>query len=388
MASRVTPDKTLRVLDVAKMAATDPAPIPYVVPGIAIERTLTLIAGREGEGKSLLGMALAAGVALGESVAGMECRQHRVLIVDAENGEYEIHRRVKALGLPSEGVTVVEAEGFHLGRDLAALEALIEQEQPGLVILDSFRSLWPGGDENDSAAVTAVLDPLRNMLRRQGPACILLHHVSRAGNDYRGTSAIGAAIEVGFRLARDPNDCEERDRRLLRCFKSRPAPEPEDCWLRLHAERDQVFIEAAAPFIAEKGEEGSRAPKRAELAPRLLAAATSPIAWPDLARAIDRSPKDGTARRLRDDLLQSGELVKVNGGRLRVPNAVAPHDAAFQGHSEGAVPGASTSREADLAAPTKAEPCRYPSHRPTDYAGDGGRVICGTCHPRIQKASG
>ena len=138
-------------------------------------------------------MALSTGVALGEDIAGFTCKQQKVLIVDAENGEYEIHRRVKSLGLPSRGVTVVEADGFHLGRELGELEALLEREQPGLVILDSFRSLWPGGDENDSCAVAGVLDPLRNLLRRLGPAGILLHHVSRAGNDYRGNSAIGAA---------------------------------------------------------------------------------------------------------------------------------------------------------------------------------------------------
>ncbi|HEX7246269.1 MAG TPA: AAA family ATPase [Solirubrobacterales bacterium] len=314
----------LRVLDVAQMVAAEPPPIPYVIEGIAIERTLTLISGREGEGKSLLGMALTAGVAQGESVAGIECQRTNVLLVDAENGEYEIHRRVKALGLPSAGVTVVEAEDFHLGRNLADLESLIERVQPGLVILDSFRSLWPGGDENDSAAVAAVLDPLRNMLRRQGPAGILLHHVSRAGNDYRGTSAIGASIEVGFRLARHPKDPDRRDRRSLHCFKSRPAPEPEDRWLRLHVEREQVFIEAAESFVGEEGGECSHAPKRTELAPSLIAAAADPTEWPDLARAIGRSPKDGTARRLRDELLKAGELVKLDDGRLRVPGAKTP----------------------------------------------------------------
>ena len=210
----------------------------------------------------------------------------------------------------------------------------------------------------------------------------------RAGNNYRGTSAIGAAIEVGFRLARHPDDHEARDRRFLRCFKSRPAPEPEDRWLRLHVEREQVFIEAAEPFVGEKEREGSHAPKRAELAPRLLAAAASPIAWPGLARAIDRSPKDGTARRLRNDLLKSGELVKLDDGRFVVPSDVAPAEAAFQGHSEGTVPGASTYSGRDPVAPAKTEPCRYPLHRPADYTGDGGQAVCGTCHPRVQKASG
>jgi hypothetical protein len=380
-------DSRLRVLDVGAMVATSPPEIPYVIEGLAIERTLTLISGREGEGKSLLMMALAGGVGLGEDVAGFACAQRRVLVIDAENGEYEIHRRVKTLGLPSEGVTVVEADDFHLGRDLAALEALIEREQPGLVILDSFRSLWPGGEENDSGAVAAVLDPLRNMLRRQGPAGILLHHVSRAGNDYRGTSAIGAAIEMGFRLARHPDDPEARDRRFLRCFKCRPAPEPEDRWLRLHIERGQVFIEETEPFAAEEVEEAPAAPKRAELAPSLLAAAAKPIAWPDLARAIDRSPKDGTARRLRDDLLAAGELVKGMDGLLQVPNGVAPSDSASQSQSEGKVSGARPPIGASEVAPSNTDPCRYPDHRSTDYIGDGGKTICGICHPRTGESS-
>lgn len=343
----------LRVLDVAQMVATDPPPIPYVVQGVAIERTLTLLSGREGEGKSLLAMAIAAGVAHGEPVAGLGCGQRKVLIIDAENGEYEIHRRVKALGLPSQGVTVVEAEGFHLGNDLAELESLIQREQPGLVIFDSFRSLWPGGDENDSAAVSAVLDCLRNMLRRQGPAGILLHHISRAGNDYRGTSAIGASVELGFRLGRDADDPEARERRLLRCFKSRPAPEPEDHWFRFHVEREQVFIEDAEPFGGIGGEVRARAPKRAELAPLLLTAAVRPILWPDLARAIDRDPKDGTARRLRDDLLGKGELVKLGDGRLQVPHEVAPTESAPQGGVPHGVPGAKPPRSALLLAPSE-----------------------------------
>ena len=307
-----------------------------MIEGLAIKGTLTLLSGKEGEGKSLVSMALSTGVALGEDIAGFTCKQQKVLIVDAENGEYEIHRRVKSLGLPSRGVTVVEADGFHLGRELGELEALLEREQPGLVILDSFRSLWPGGDENDSCAVAGVLDPLRNLLRHLGPAGILLHHVSRAGNDYRGNSAISAAIELGFRLSRHPNDPEARDRRYLRCFKCRPAPEPEDRWLRLHIERGQVFIDETDSFVSEEDVEKQLAPARAELAPGLLAAAATPSSWPDLARAIDRSPKDGTARRLRDDLLHAGELVKLEDGRFRVPTtsrvptAVAPLDSAAE----------------------------------------------------------
>lgn len=348
-----TPSEILRILDVGAMVRTAPPEVPWVIEGLAVAGALTLISGKEGEGKSLLTMALAAGVGSGHDIAGFACHQSDVAIIDAENGEYEIHRRVKSLGLPSIGVDVVEADGFHLGRDLDALEAFLVDAKPGLVILDSFRSLWPGGEENDSGAVAAVLDPLRNLLRRLGVAGILLHHVSRAGNDYRGTSAIGAAIELGFRLGRDPDDPEARDRRSLRCFKCRPAPEPEERWLRLHVERGQVFIDEAEPYATSESEEKPAAPAREELCPRLLGAAIEPIAWPDLARAIGRSPKDGTARRLRDDLLEVGELKKLPDGRLQVSMLVTPTETPLESQNGDGCHGAAPPIGEPSVAPTE-----------------------------------
>ena len=188
-------------------------------------------------------------------------------------------------------------------------------------MLDSYRSLWPGGDENDPAAVAAALDPLRNLIRSEGAAAVLLHHLAKnARSSYRGSTAIGAAVELGFKLSRSDDDPEREDRRRLDCFKCRPAPEPARRWVRLHAERGRVFVDRAEPFRAE-GEPERPQPRRAQLAPEMLAAATEPLAWPDLARAVDRDPKDGTARRLRDDLLDAGELRKLDDGRLRCQGA-------------------------------------------------------------------
>ena len=99
----------LRALDVARMVNEEPSPPHWVVEGLVCVGMLTVLNGKEGEGKSLLAQVLSAGVAAGESEAGFSCRRGRVAIVDAENGEHEIHRRVHALGLPSEGIEVFEA---------------------------------------------------------------------------------------------------------------------------------------------------------------------------------------------------------------------------------------------------------------------------------------
>jgi hypothetical protein len=49
---------------------------------------------------------------------------------------------------------------------------------------------------------------------------------------------------------------------------------------------------------------------RSVLAQRIQAACTRPMPWPDLARAVGRDPKDGTARRARDELVSAGILTK------------------------------------------------------------------------------
>ena len=217
-------DGALRRLDVARMVREEPPAVPWVVEGLVVRGMLTVLNGREGEGKSLLTMALAAGVATGQDEAGLVCHLGGAVIVDAENGAYEIHRRVRTLDLPGD-VEVREADGFDLRGNLGELEDVLAAHRPSLLVLDSFRSLWQG-DQNDSREVAAALDPLRNLVRRHDVGTVLLHHSGKGnGAAYRGSSAIGASCELGFKLAREEDD-DERERRYLECWKCRPAPSP------------------------------------------------------------------------------------------------------------------------------------------------------------------
>jgi hypothetical protein len=326
---------TLRVMDVARMVRETPPPVPWRIGGLAIDGNLILLAGREKQGKSMFTQSLAVGVASGETIAGLDCRKGKALIVDAENGQPEIHRRVHALGLSPdavESVTVVEAEGFNLRHDLGELEALLEDHRPNLLILDSFRSLWPGGDENDPAKAAEALEPLRNLVRAQHVAAVLLHHLGKAqGSAYRGTTAIGSTVEGLFTLARESEDPQGKTRRRLHCAGLRPAPEPDDRWIELYAEADRIFIDEAEPFRKAEGEKPD-APVRAGITPVLLAAVSraeesgEPIrTLAGLCEAVNRGPKDRTVRTLRDDLLKAGRLVRGDDNAFRIgPDGVHP----------------------------------------------------------------
>ena len=245
---------TLRVLDVAAMLASSPPPVPWTVDPILARGCTTMLAGREGRGKSLLALALAAAGGRGENVAGMvSVGSLRTLYVDAENGPQEAHRRVHGLSVEPGALVYVEADGFSLRHNFAELSALVEAHAPDLLILDSLRSLAPGLDENDSQQAEAALRPAVRMTQQRAIATLILHHASRASGEYRGSTAIGAAVELGFTLSRIDEDPEADRRRRLSCWKSRPAAEPPVRWLALEpVAGGGIRLSEAAPFVHER----------------------------------------------------------------------------------------------------------------------------------------
>ncbi len=328
--------RKLRLLDVARMAATEPPPVPWVVEGLVIQGCLTLLAGRAGEGKSLLAQALALAAARehGGEVGGLAVERGRVLIVDAENGPDEIHRRVRALGVQQEDasrLTVAEADGFHLARDLDRLEALVAAVKPGLLVLDGFRSLWAEGDENDSSETSQVLGQLRDLTRRHRIGTILIHHSPRRGPTYRGSSAIAASVELLFVLERVEGD-DDPQRRRLRCEKCRPASEPSPRWVRL-ASSDQLAdgrlaIQAAEPFVQSAARHAKTTdlliPEIVELLRR-----NGPLIRADIARRIGRSPTDGSVGRALQAATAATDVV-LHDGRYRA----ASHDGTVAGSGD------------------------------------------------------
>lgn len=71
--------------------------------------------------------------------------------------------------------------------------------------------------------------------------------------------------------------------------------------------------------VAAVGEPARPQPKRSALAERMLATLTAPMSWPSLARAAGTDPKNGTARRARDQLLREGAIYRRAGDGTLAP---------------------------------------------------------------------
>lgn len=130
-----------------------------------------------------------------------------------------------------------------------------------LLILDSLTALWPGANERKTEDVAPVLYDLERLAERRGAAIIILHHRPKDGGEYRGTTAIAVAARLGFTLSKAKGD-PDRTRRCLRCWKCRPAPEPEDRWFYLDAERGLVPVGLAEPYVDPDAPERPKAPRR------------------------------------------------------------------------------------------------------------------------------
>lgn len=193
-----------------------------LVPGLIPMKTTTLLYGDGGTGKSLLALQLACATALGRPWLGMPAREGRAIYLTAEDDLDELHRRLWAI-CSAEGVGLGELHRLTIrsmvGEDalLATLDpranvlaptklheeidALMGEQCPSLVVLDTLADLFPG-NENDRALARQFIGLLKGPAYNHGAAVVLLAHPSLAGlNSGTGTSgSTGWSNSVRSRL--------------------------------------------------------------------------------------------------------------------------------------------------------------------------------------------
>lgn len=229
-------------------------PIPYRCEGIAADGYLTVLAGRGGEGKSWLALALARGVERGEAVAGIACRQGRAVIFDAENGPRLMARRLRAADVgPGAGIVLYDIAGLDLVRDLDYVRAVIVAERANLVVIDSLRVLTGGRAENEGDDMAPVIVAVKQLARDTASAIVLIHHRGKGAELYRGSSTILDQTDLLFSLGRITGDPHAPTRRRLEVAKFRIDAEPPDRWLTITADRTHghVAIRETDPYTGQ-----------------------------------------------------------------------------------------------------------------------------------------
>lgn len=170
-------------------AANLPKPQP-IVEGLLNEGETILLVGRPKVGKSRLTQQLALALSRAQAYLGHYpiTTARRVLVIDLENRPAGAKARFDAMSAPEESdnhIYVYAPETLAQGgvdttpQGIQRLNELIARANPDVLIIDTWR-LLVGGNENDASVVVAALKALSDV-RRQRPrlAIILVHHLRK-----------------------------------------------------------------------------------------------------------------------------------------------------------------------------------------------------------------
>lgn len=220
-----------RQLTTTRASSLDVKPVHWLWTDRIPAGALTLLAGREGIGKSLLGYSLAADITRGTLAGNRAGMPAPVLVIATEDSwSQTIVPRLMAANANLDLILRVTATtgtggdtGVNLPVDLAALEQLVKEEGAALVLLDPLMSRLDSGlDSHKDAEVRQALEPLVALAERTGVALLGLIHVNKTATSDPLTSimasrAFAAVARAVLYVARD---VDQPDRRLVETVKS------------------------------------------------------------------------------------------------------------------------------------------------------------------------
>lgn len=304
----------LRCIDPVRWQG-QPLPVRrWIVEGFIPMRSVTMISGDGGLGKSLLAMQLSTACATGKQWLGLETTPCKTLAIHCEDTDEELQIRQHQVNKHYD-VDFGDLENLSIASRVGDDNVLLETDKFGrstgkptllfnqilsrahefgaqLVILDSLHDLF-SGNENVRSEARAFIGQLRRIALEIDGAVVLLSHPSAAGlssgNGTSGSTAWNAAVRSRLYLTR--GDPEDRDARVLRGMKSNYANIPDEIPLRwdegvfIRTDRRRGdFVDAIERDVSEAAflvaldainaqlRPVSESPRAANYAPKLLSA--------------------------------------------------------------------------------------------------------------------
>jgi len=180
----LTPQK-LHALGVLSPSAVDrlcaeDSKTEFLVEGFLPAKSIAIVGGDSGIGKSPLICQLALCLAAGIPFLGMETHQGRVLYFDLENSLIDCKGMRDTLAgflslreVPNHDFLLVPEPA-----DFARLSDLLEKLKPSLVVIDSLRAYAPDATEKNAKA-GEWLKEVRQLMRKHGCSLLVVHHLRK-----------------------------------------------------------------------------------------------------------------------------------------------------------------------------------------------------------------
>jgi predicted ATP-dependent serine protease len=169
---------------------------------------LTLLAGPPKVGKTTLAYHAVVSVALGHPWLGRIVRPSKVLVLGVEEHRRDIVQRFWAVDETAlAGRIKIVAGALPFTQEIMQkIVVYIQEEQIGLVLVDTLPFWWGLDDENSAAEVLRAGGLLLKAIRQTQAAWLCNAHTRKSGGDYgseiRGSSALLGLVDVALSLKR------------------------------------------------------------------------------------------------------------------------------------------------------------------------------------------
>lgn len=171
--------------------------LPFMIlPFFAALGRVTMLAAREKLGKSTVAAFLIAKLSSGDELwDNWRLPPTRCLWVGLEEAKADAVRRFSDMGANCSNIRLLDQ--LPASAPLEQLAAEIHHFEAKVVVIDSLAALATSiDDENNAKGWTAFLRELTAIARKLDVAIVVLHHANKATGKYRGSSAIGAAMDM------------------------------------------------------------------------------------------------------------------------------------------------------------------------------------------------
>jgi DNA-binding transcriptional ArsR family regulator len=184
-----------------------------IVPHLLYEGRCTLYVGKPKLGKTTAAAWLASQLACGGSVFGAQSRRMVVLWFALEEHPDDAAGRLAAMGAGA-GVFLSTTLACP-GGILKGLEENLQELRPDVVVIDTLSALAKASgdvnDENNATAMSALVQAVSDLAHASGSAVLIIHHSRKNDSGYRGSTAIGAAVDIVVEMSEVRNaDAEVR----------------------------------------------------------------------------------------------------------------------------------------------------------------------------------
>lgn len=217
---------------------------------LLVPKTVNLLAGGFGVGKTMLTMKLAIAVAQGVPFGHFPIHQAKVLYLSQEMTQEEFRERIVGLldahtsQLVSGNLTIICREDYKLDSDFGAgqLKALIEEAGADLVIIDALSDIRGTAEENSNDQMGHVFRRLRDDVAETTGACILvLHHFGRP--DMNGREHARGAVSIEDVCSDVMYASMMEGKRVVRFRKTRHMAQPDAFSFSIESTEDEFRTE-------------------------------------------------------------------------------------------------------------------------------------------------